>query len=68
MKMKRFPLITAGIAAVIVLIFSFLSLTKLGGIGDGDPLYTSLRIINRDTLLLAFSIVTIIFYLWKKEK
>ena len=65
--MKNWLLI-AGVAAVTVLIFSSLSLIKLGGIGDGDPLYTPLRIINRDTAILALSILFIISYLWKKEK
>lgn len=61
-------LVIAGVGAVIVLLFSFLSLSKLGGIGDGDPLYTPLRIVNRDTFLLASSIITIVLYLWKKER
>lgn len=57
----------AGIGAIMVLVFSVMSMFKLGLIGDGNAVNTPLRIINRDTTILAFSILMIVIYLWKKE-
>ncbi|OHA72857.1 MAG: hypothetical protein A3A27_01375 [Candidatus Wildermuthbacteria bacterium RIFCSPLOWO2_01_FULL_47_18] len=60
-------LLTAGIAVVVVFAFSILSLTKLGGIGDGDPILSPLRILNRNMLLIAFAVFLIIIYVWRKD-
>ncbi|MFA4818882.1 MAG: hypothetical protein WC621_03500 [Patescibacteria group bacterium] len=61
-------LVMAGLVAGYACLFSLLSLMKLGGFGDGDPINTPLRILNRDVALLPFVFLLIVRYLWKKEK
>lgn len=55
------------VATLSVLVMSLLSLTKLGNLGDGNPLLSPLRIINRDTAILSIVVFSLIIYLWKKE-
>ena len=56
------------ILILIVIFFSIASLSKLGGIGDGDPIMTPLRLLNRNDIFLGTAILLIIAYLWKKDK
>ncbi|HLA25787.1 MAG TPA: hypothetical protein VJ028_01345 [Patescibacteria group bacterium] len=64
--MKKFSV--SIILILIVIFFSIASLLKLGGIGDGDPIMTPLRLLNRNDILLGTAILLIIAYLWKKDK
>ena len=67
--MKNKNLLTlAAVALLSSFIWSLLSLFKLGGIGDGDAIYTPLRIINRNVILLSLGFLFIIIYLWRKDK
>lgn len=65
--MKKF-LIVPAIAVLTAIFMSYTSLSKLGGVGDGDPIMTPLRLLNRDDIILGFAILSIIVYLWKKDK
>jgi len=64
--MKKFSV--SIILILIVIFFSIASLLKLGGIGDGDPIMTPLRLLNRNDIFLGTAILLIIAYLWKKDK
>ena len=68
MKGRTFILITAGVSALISWMFSIASLSKLGITGDGDPILSPLRILNRDIIFLAVSVLLVIIYLiFKKD-
>jgi len=64
--MKKFSV--SIILILIVIFFSIASLLKLSGIGDGDPIMTPLRLLNRNDIFLGTAILLIIAYLWKKDK
>ena len=64
--MKKFSV--SIILILIVIFFSIASLLKLGGIGDGDPIMTPLRLLNRNDIFLGTAILLIIAYLWKKDR
>ena len=64
--MKKFSV--SIILILIVIFFSIASLLKLGGIGDGDPIMTPLRLLNRNDIFLGTAILLIIAYLWEKDK
>ena len=61
-------LLGAGILVVGAFVFSIYSLTKLGNIGDGDPILTPLRLLNRHVSSVAFAVFLIIIYIWRKDK
>ena len=64
--MKKF--ITPIILVLLAIFFSFASLLKLGKIGDGDPITTPLRLLNRNDIFFGIAILSIIAYLWRKDK
>jgi phosphate starvation-inducible membrane PsiE len=70
MNKPQYYLVIAGIAAVITLIFSLLSLGKLEnvGIGDYNNLLIAFRIVNRDVLILSLAVLFLIIYLWIRQK
>ncbi len=67
MKQKRSLLIAPAIVTAWVCFWSLASLLKLGALGDGDPINTPLRILNRDVAYLSFGLLLVIVYLWLKD-
>ena len=61
-------LVIISMLVLSVLSWSVVSLTKLGVSGDGDPILSPLRIINRNVEGLSLAVLGIIIYLWKKDK
>lgn len=49
-------------------LFSLLSLINLGEIGDGNPIGTPLRLLNRDIGALALAVLLLAVYEWRKER
>ena len=67
-KAYKILFLGAGFGVIVAFIFSLLGLTKLGSIGDGDPLLSPLRIINRNIASVSFAVFLIIVYLLRKDK
>lgn len=67
-KFNKFLLIWTSLGTGAVLFFSLLSFIKLGTVGDGDPILTPLRILNTNVVILAFVVLSLIFYLFRKDK
>jgi len=66
-KGDKFLLITVAFFSGVSLLFFLFSLIKLGGAGDGNPILTPMRIINRDVAAVSFAILLLTRYLWKKK-
>lgn len=58
---------TAAFLVISSFFWSILSLTKLGDIGDGNPILTPLRMINRNVGALAIAIFLVVVYLWRRD-
>lgn len=67
-NISLFLLLSAAVGAISTFIGSLLSLSKLGDAGDGNPIYTPLRVVNRDFLGLAIAVMSIVLYLWKRDR
>lgn len=69
--MKKLFLIFATISTLSAIFFSYISLSKLGGTGDGDPILIHLGIIDRAVKMLGFALLFVIVYLflrkWKEK-
>ena len=65
-KNKKFS-VWISILIYSVMLLSGLSLMKLGARGDGDPIYTPLRIINTNIIFLSVAVLYIINNLDKKD-
>ena len=69
MSKLKYLLILGLLGAVTSFIFSWLSIGKLNtiGVNNYENLLLSLRIINRDVLILSFSLIVIVAYIYKKD-